>query len=185
MIRIEEIIVVEGKTDVSFLSQFIEATYLITNGLNVNSDFIQTIGSFLPTPGVIVMTDPDGPGKQIRQKILQFYPEIKNAYISASKSRSGRKVGVAQSTPEEVISALKNLVTIKTHLSPTVGMKELVDIGFAGSPNANILRGVYADEFHLGHSNAKMFLHKINSLGITLNTLIEWKEHYEQTNSNS
>lgn len=182
MIQIQEIIVVEGKTDVSFLSQFLNATFLTTNGLNVDEELISTIGSYLPHPGVILLTDPDGPGKLIRQKILRIYPGIKNAYISASKSRVGRKVGVAQSTCEEVMTALTHLVTFNSSEIPQISIIELTDIGFAGTSHANQLRSAYTEAHHLGQSNAKLFLKKINSLGITRDQLIQWKVAYEQTN---
>jgi len=185
MIQIQEIIVVEGKTDVSFLSQFLDATFLITNGLNVDEELIGTIGSYLPHPGVILLTDPDGPGKSIRQQILRFYPDIKNAYISATKSRVGRKVGVAQSTQEEVMTALANLVTFNPSLVERISIVQLTDIGFAGTNRANQLRNAFTESHHLGHSNAKLFIKKINALGISIDQLTQWKEAYEQTNCNS
>jgi ribonuclease M5 len=184
MIHVQDFIVVEAKTDVSFLSQFLNATFLTTNGLNVDDDLIQQIGSFLPHPGVILLTDPDGPGKSIRQQILRFYPDIKNAYISASKSRIGRKVGVAQSTHEEVMTALANLVNFNSVPTHPVSIVELADIGYAGTHYANQLRTAYAEAHHLGHSNAKLFLKKINALGISVDQLIQWKVDHEQANRN-
>ncbi len=184
MIHVQEIIVVEGKTDVSFLSQFLNATFLTTNGLNVDDNLLQQIGSFLPHPGVILLTDPDGPGKLIRQQILGFYPDIKNAYISASKSRVGRKVGVAQSTQEEVVTALANIVSFDTIPIRPISIVELTEIGYVGTNYASQLRTAYTEAHRLGHSNAKLFLKKINALGITIDQLIQWKVAYEQTNCN-
>ena len=63
------IIVVEGKTDVQFLSTFLDVEFVITNGSSVPSSTIDYLKKSVKERKIIVLTDPDFPGKQIRDKL--------------------------------------------------------------------------------------------------------------------
>lgn len=56
--------------------------------------------------GIIILTDPDFPGMQIRNKILKEIPNAKQAFVRKEVSIKHHKVGVAESTKEEVNNAL-------------------------------------------------------------------------------
>ena len=65
------VFVVEGKTDVSKLTNLIDADFVITNGAAIPEDTILYLKELVKTRKVIVLTDPDFPGLQIRNKISQ------------------------------------------------------------------------------------------------------------------
>ena len=60
--KIKEVIVVEGKDDVSALRKAVEADILITTGLGLTPKKIEEIKALAERRGVIVFTDPDFPG---------------------------------------------------------------------------------------------------------------------------
>ena len=64
--KIKEVIVVEGKDDVSALRKAVEADILITTGLGLRPEKIEEIRILAERRGVIVFTDPDFPGGKIR-----------------------------------------------------------------------------------------------------------------------
>ncbi|MBQ5858046.1 MAG: toprim domain-containing protein, partial [Peptococcaceae bacterium] len=64
--KIKEVIVVEGKDDVSALRKAVEADILITTGLGLTPKKIEEIRAMAERRGVIVFTDPDFPGGKIR-----------------------------------------------------------------------------------------------------------------------
>lgn len=63
------IIVVEGKTDVAFLSSFIMSEYVITNGYELPKSEIAYLEAASKIKQVLVITDPDEPGKQFEQDL--------------------------------------------------------------------------------------------------------------------
>ncbi|HAS91018.1 MAG TPA: ribonuclease M5, partial [Clostridiales bacterium] len=63
---IKEIIVVEGKADVSAVKRAVDAQVISTNGLGINDKIINVIKKASKNKGIIILTDPDYPGKKIR-----------------------------------------------------------------------------------------------------------------------
>ena len=68
-LRIDEVLVVEGKMDKQLLEQYIEGDIITTNGSAISEDTISLLKELSKNRRIIVFTDPDFPGKQIRNKI--------------------------------------------------------------------------------------------------------------------
>ena len=111
MKKIKEIIVVEGKTDKQFLQTFLDADILIANGSAIDGFDMEYLLKISKKRGVIILTDPDYPGERIRKQISSFIPNTKHAFVRKELSIKRNKVGVAESTKEEVLKALENVVT--------------------------------------------------------------------------
>ena len=60
------------------------------------------------TRKVIVLTDPDFPGLQIRNKISQEVEGVYHAYVDRKKASNGKKLGVAECEIEELKNAISN-----------------------------------------------------------------------------
>ena len=116
---IREAIVVEGRYDKNTLSQIVDALILETNGFQLyhNKTLREKIRSAAERTGIIILTDSDASGFQIRSRIKAFVPEnlIKNAYIpdiygkEKRKSAPGKegKLGVEGMSREVLLNALK------------------------------------------------------------------------------
>ena len=72
--KIKEVIVVEGKDDVSALRKAVDADILITTGLGLTQSKIEEIRVLAERRGVIVFTDPDFPGGKIRHILKDKVP---------------------------------------------------------------------------------------------------------------
>lgn len=171
MISINELIIVEGKSDVAFLSKFIDAPFVITNGLNVDEQLLMRIAKFMPNPGAIVLTDPDSPGKKIRQSISTRFPDIKHAYIDIKYSKKNGKVGVAESTIDAVLKSLSNIQQCSARDIGTLTIVDLYQLGLYGSSSSSQQREHVIAKFNLGHSNGKLLLKTLNQLKITYSEL--------------
>ena len=66
---INKIIVVEGKEDVSFLSSFIEAEYITTNGYDIPKEEVEYINQASKRKEILVLVDPDKAGREIEEKL--------------------------------------------------------------------------------------------------------------------
>ena len=93
-IKIDLPIIVEGRYDKSALSGFIDATVITTEGFSIfNNKEKQALLRRLSENGVIVLTDSDGGGKQIRSFLQGILPKdkIHNLYIPKIEGKEKRK----------------------------------------------------------------------------------------------
>lgn len=174
--KINGILVVEGKSDIAFLSEFIDAEFVITNGSEISEKTIEYLKKCRENRDIFVLTDPDSPGKRIRDVLDNSIPNLKHCFVSKEKSIKHNKVGVAESTKDEVLNALKNYIVSSKDPIGNIQMSELVKIGLVGSQESDKKREKVCEKFHLGFCNAKTFLKRLNNCGITLE---EVKKVYE------
>ena len=119
MVRVREVIVVEGRYDKNSLSQVVDATILETRGFGVMKD--KALLSFLRQAaekrGLILLTDSDGAGFVIRNYLKGAIPagQLKQAYIpdmfgkerrKAAPGKEG-KLGVEGMKPAVLLEALR------------------------------------------------------------------------------
>ena len=165
--KIKELIVVEGKTDLIFLKSFLDADIVITNGSEISKQTLDYIKEANIRQGVIILTDPDYPGLRIRNLITEYIGDCKHAYIEKSKAIKGKKVGIAETKKEDIIEALKNVVTYKKDSEKLVCQSDLYEMGLLGKNDSKKLREKVCNYYHLGWCNAKIFLKRVNMFGLT------------------
>ena len=93
-------ILVEGKYDKNTLSQIFDATIVTLGGFGVfNSKEKQQLIRKIAKNGIIVLTDSDGGGKQIRSFLLGILPPelVHNVYIPTVKGKEKRKTKASKS----------------------------------------------------------------------------------------
>lgn len=166
MIRISEIIVVEGQNDTNRLQQFFDVDTIETGGFNLSKEVIERIRSAQERRGVIVFTDPDPIGERIRTVINKKVPGVKNAFISQKVARDDRrhKVGVEHAEYEDLHASLKNCVSFKEFDEPSLSWNDFIDLGLVGT---KARREKVAEAFHIGHCSAKVAYKRLCQLGVT------------------
>ncbi|ATZ16896.1 ribonuclease M5 [Williamsoniiplasma luminosum] len=131
---IKEIIVVEGKTDTQKLKKIFgeDIETIETNGLSLNQSTLNLINQINQSRGIIIFTDPDGPGKKIREKIINSIDgEVLNAFIVKSDiQKQTKKIGIAEADDEAIKQALKQLVTINFKNKASITWSEYLDNNF-------------------------------------------------------
>lgn len=152
MLRVREVIVVEGRYDKNTLSQVVDALIITTDGFGVfnNREKRALLRTLARERGVILLTDSDGAGFVIRSFLKGcIEPEyVKNAYIpdvygkekrKNSPSREG-KLGVEGMSPEIIIEALRRAgATFEQPGGTSAGRitkAELYALGLAGRPDS-------------------------------------------------
>ncbi|PPE05902.1 ribonuclease M5 [Williamsoniiplasma lucivorax] len=113
---IKQIIVVEGKTDTQKLKQVFgpDIETIETNGLALNNETLTLINQINQTRGIIIFTDPDGPGKKIRESIINAIDgNVLNAFIVKDDIiKNSKKIGLAEASDQAIKKALDQLITI-------------------------------------------------------------------------
>ena len=109
---------------------------------------------------------------QIRNKILKEIPNAKQAFVRKEVSIKHHKVGVAESTKEEVNNALKNAASFCKNSDQKIDLSDLIELGLVGNDNSSILRSKLCNKLNIGFSNSKHLLLKLNSINIDRKELI-------------
>ena len=95
MVRVREVIVVEGRYDKNTLSQVVDATILETRGFGVMKDkaLLSLLRQAAEKRGQILLTDSDGAGFVIRNYLKGASPagQLKQAYIPDMFGKERRK----------------------------------------------------------------------------------------------
>ena len=174
MERIDAVLVVEGKMDRDLIHSFLDCDIITTNGSEVSRETIELVRRTASTRRVIVLTDPDAPGKRIRDILNNEVPGLENAFVPKRKAIKRHKVGVAECSKETILEALKHLVKSEdTSLTKTIEYADLLDLGLAGGVFSKEKRNILSEKLHLGECNGKTLLKRCNMHGLTKKDLME------------
>jgi len=114
-IKIQEVLVVEGKDDTVNLRRFYDVDTYETRGSAINDEDLERIEKLNNLRGVIVFTDPDYNGERIRKLIMTAVPTAKHAFLNRGeavpKSKTkGRSLGVEHASFEDLQKALSGVL---------------------------------------------------------------------------
>ena len=154
-LHIQEAIVVEGRYDKNTLSQLVDTLILETAGFGIfkNQEQLALLRRAAQTRGLIVLTDSDGAGFVIRNRIKSAIPPryLKHAYIpdvygkERRKAKPGRegKLGVEGMPPavlEEVLRKAQATIldenAPKPFSGPPITKADLCTAGFSGGTDS-------------------------------------------------
>ena len=170
MKKINEIIVVEGKSDKQFLETFLNADILTCNGSAIDGFDKKYLIELSKTRGVIILTDPDYPGQRIRNEISSYLPVCKHAFVRKENSIKRHKVGVAEASKEEVLFALENVVTFDESKKGSLNETDMMLLKLSGL-DSSINKEKVIKYFNIGHCNSKTLLKRLNLLNVSKETL--------------
>ena len=106
------IIVVEGKSDINFLSTFLSGKLFSTNGCDINDKKLNLLNKLSNTNQIIVITDPDKKGNEIRNKINNKIGSVVNIILDKESCKNKKKIGLAESNIEYIVGKIKEKVTL-------------------------------------------------------------------------
>ena len=179
MKKIKEIIVVEGKSDTALLKELFEVDTIETHGLALDKKTLELIKEANKTRGAIVLTDPDFPGKKIRDQIQAVVPNCKHAFVSKKDATGKKKLGIAEANKEAVVLALENVVSFDVD-NQSITWHEFIDLDIIGNKQRRLL--LY-NLFNLGYGNVKTLFKRLNMVGISKEDVLKkLDEHKERVN---
>ncbi|MFY8329233.1 ribonuclease M5 [Vagococcus carniphilus] len=169
-IRIEEIIVVEGKSDTKRIQQVVDADTIETNGSALSEETLSKIEHAEEIRGVIVFTDPDFSGEKIRKQITEAVPSAKHAFISRKKGepkRQGNSLGVEHASNETILEALKNVSTPSTEVFESeIDTEDLIHFGLIAGKFAKKRRELLGEKLNIGYTNGKQLKKRLKMFQI-------------------
>ncbi len=157
MITVREVIVVEGRYDKNTLSQVFDALIIETNGFGIFNDGkrMALLRALAETRGLVVLTDSDGAGFVIRNRIKGAIDPslVKHAYIPDIPGKERRKsapskegtLGVEGMEPAVLIEALRRAGAImdetETACEKRITKADLYALGLSGRAGSAERRG--------------------------------------------
>lgn len=176
-IKIEEIIVVEGRDDTAAIKRAVTAQTIETHGFGMNEEMWKRIDRAYKSCGVVLFTDPDRAGENIRRKIKERYPLCKEAFLPRREAVKKGNLGIENATPEAIVEALLKTRSIKSAGLPdedaeekSAGLFTVRDMdsnGLSSGKGSRKKREKIGEMLGIGYGNAKTFLSKLNGYGVT------------------
>ena len=163
MKRINEIVVVEGKTDTQLLKELYDVDTIETHGLALNQETLDLIKEANLTRGVIILTDPDYPGLKIRNQVEQYVGNCKHAFVNRKDAIGKKKLGIAEANKQAVKEAIENVVTFSNQIE-SISWSEFLSLDIIGNKDKRLKIYSY---FNLGYGNDKTLFKRLNMVGIT------------------
>ena len=167
-LKINEIIVVEGRDDITAIKRVVDAHIIALNGFSALSEkTINKIVELSKNNDLILFTDPDFAGKKIRDTLKKYIPNIKHAFVSQKDATRNDNIGVENANDKAILEALKNVVTANQDGKNRFNISDLIDNRFVSGSNAKERRIMLGDILKIGYYNAKQLLKALNSFNIS------------------
>lgn len=186
MLKLKEVVIVEGKYDKIKLSQILDALIIDVGGFNIfkNKEKVQMIKKLADKNGILILTDSDHAGFMIRNYLNGIIPQdkIKNAYIpdiigkeKRKKTYSKeRKLGV-EGVDDKIILDAINKVSLKkeekTNNIKGITKMDFYEDGLSGRDNSSDKRKKLLKKLNLPENLSQNALIKV------LNKTISYDEY--------
>ncbi len=181
MLQVRQAIIVEGKYDKIKLSSLVKAVILQTNGFGIYQDKerLNLIRHYAKTTGIIIMTDSDRAGFQIRNYLKGAIGEgeVKHIYIPdvfgkekrKTKPSAEGKLGVEGIQAEILREAFRNagVLTEEKPNSEPITKADLYIAGLSGKPNSAEKRRMLQRELNLPENLSSTGLLEVLNATIT------------------
>lgn len=170
---IKEVIVVEGRDDTAAIKRAVDAATIETHGYGIRKETWELIEKAYNEKGIIIFTDPDHAGNEIRKKLTAKFPDAGHAYLSRKDATKADDIGIENADPASIIEALE-----KAHFTLEEKREEFTPAdmgryGLLGGPGASEKRDALGKKLGIGYGNSKQFMNKLNKYGITKDQFLE------------
>lgn len=168
--KIQEVIVVEGKDDTKRINMAVNADTIETRGSAISDETLDQIAQLQDKRGVIVFTDPDFSGEKIRKIIQEAVPGVKHAFLKrrdAVPSHQQGSLGVEHASVEAIREALKNLYTEVLDAPAMISRETLMQNGLINGPYAKEKRELLGEILNIGYTNGKQLYKRLRLFEIT------------------
>ena len=174
-LHLNRILVVEGKEDASYLSNYIDSEIVVVNGYELSKATI----SYLKNRPVILLLDPDLAGEEIRKILNLALNNVTNVSVDIKKCTKGVKNGIAECEIDEVLGKLSEFCGDFAANSPDFSTSDLYELGLSSDKK---MRKFVCEKLNLGECNFKIMQKRLIANNIQLKQVCEIIEEYKNGN---
>ena len=180
---IAEIIVVEGRDDTDAINRAVRALTIETHGFGISKETWDKLDNAYEKAGLIIFTDPDHAGNEIRKKLKERYPLAKEAFLTKRKAIKGKginqDIGIENANPEDIREALKMARATWVEdgeEKDAITLNDLEKYGLIGYPDSKEKRELVGEKLGIGYANGKTMVKRLNGMKIEKNDFIKAAE---------
>jgi len=166
-IRVKEAIVVEGRDDTNAVMQGVDGITIETHGFGIRKETWELLEKAYREKGLIIFTDPDFSGEEIRKKITARFPESKQAYLTRKEAEKKGDIGIENASAEDIIEAIKKAEDTNRDAQKVYTEDDMFEAGLIGLPDSKERRQKLGAALGIGYSNGKSFIKKLNQFEIS------------------
>jgi len=170
--RLDIPVAVEGRDDVSAVSKAFDALIIPTHGFGITQETWNVIEKAYNEKGLIILTDPDYSGEEIRRKLTERFPDAVQAYVAREDATAGDDIGVENASPETIQKAIERALELAGRKAAAdaeeeyAGASDLARLGLSGGESSAKRRYAVCRELGIGQCNAKAMVKKLRGFGI-------------------
>jgi len=179
---IKEVIIVEGRDDITAVKRAVDAEVMATGGFGYKKEFIKTLQNIAEKRGIIILTDPDYAGEQIRKDLSKQIKNCKHAFLPQGKALKKGDIGVENATTEDIIQAISKARPQNVERTEEFTKEEITALGLMGGLSSRDKREKLGAILGIGYANSKQFLNRLNNFGITREEFERALERIEKDN---
>jgi len=177
---IKEVIVVEGKDDISAVKAALQCEVIATNGFGYGRKLIETLKSIHKRRGIIILTDPDYGGERIRRDISKHIPDCKHAFLPQGKALKKDNIGIENASPEDIREAIEKARPNRVEAKVNFQKDDLFLFNLAGGPGSKERREKLGELLGIGYTNGKQLLNRLNNLGVSREEFLKAMERIDK-----
>ncbi len=166
-LQVEEVIVVEGRDDTNAVMKAIDGMTIETHGFGIKNTTWKLLDRAYEQKGLIIFTDPDYAGEEIRRRLTEKFPGSKQAYLIRTQAEKKGDIGIENASPEDIKEAIKKARYTHSHSKGCFSEGDMFEFGLVGRPEAGSRRQALGSILGIGYSNGKTFLRKLNQMNIS------------------
>lgn len=181
-IRINRIVVVEGRDDTANLKRFFDLETYETGGSAIDAEDIERLKLLQASRGLIVFTDPDFQGERIRKIIMAAIPEAAHAFLKRDEAapRGKGSLGIEHASFESLKTALSGSMDGGQAGKSDIVQTDLIKLGLIMGTESRRRREYLGDVLRIGYANGKQLLPRLQMFSINLDRLIEIMKNYRK-----
>jgi ribonuclease M5 len=137
-----------------------------THGFGISGETYREIEKAYEKQGIIIFTDPDHAGEEIRRKLTARFPGALQVYLTEEEALKDGDIGVENASPEAITRAFERALALENQASSQLDELTEGDLfarGLQGAAGSGKLREKVARELGIGYGT---FLTKLNAFGI-------------------
>ncbi len=168
-------VVVEGRDDVDAVSRACSDLIIPTHGFGITAETWGVIAKAYAETGLIIMTDPDHAGEEIRRRLNERFPGSVQCFLAREDALDGSDIGIENASPEAIRSALIRALELhgasSEHAEENSAFREvtasdLVELGLSGAEGAAVRRAAVCRTLGIGYCNGGAMLTRLRGFRI-------------------
>jgi len=164
---IRQTIIVEGRDDTAAVKRAVDAMTIETHGYGITQDTWELIAKASDATGIIVFTDPDHAGDQIRKRIMERFPDALEAFLDRQDASKDGDIGIENASPESIRQALAKAHAAEKAGTETFTVEDMFAFRLTGADDSSARRKYIGKALGIGYANCKTFMTRLNRFGVT------------------